>query len=136
MPDENCPQEDKNILEDIYLKTVEVLPDAVVIVDENGVIIVFNKEAELFFGYHRSEVLGEKVEVLIPNNLTESHVKDRTKYMEQPRIRAMGANRVLNGLHRSGRMIPIEIMLAPMPIAKAGTHVVAVVRLANVKKEE
>ncbi len=51
--------------------------------------------------------------------------------MEQPRLRAMGINKVLKGLHRTGRLIPIEIMLAPMSIAKAGTHIVAVVRLAS-----
>jgi PAS domain S-box-containing protein len=131
----DCNPDDPSILEDIYLKTVEVLPDAVVIVNEKGIIVVFNKEAELFFGYHRSEIIGESVEVLIPSDLNDSHIKDRTKYMEQPRIRSMGAGRVLNGLHRSGRLIPIEIMLAPMPIAKAGTHVVAVVRLATINNE-
>ncbi len=132
---DNCNSNTDNILEDVYLKTVEVLPDAVVIVDEEGKIIVFNNAAELFFGYHRSEIIGEAVEKLIPKNFTESHIVDRTKYMEQPRIRSMGANRVLNGLHRSGRLIPIETMLALMPIAKAGTHVVAVVRLATNNKE-
>lgn len=133
---EECVIEPANVLEDVYLKTVEVLPDAVVIVDERGKIVVFNKEAELFFGYHRSEVIGGSIEILIPQGQAESHIKDRTKYMEQPRTRSMGSNRVLNGLHRTGRLIPIEIMLAPMPIAKAGTHVVAVVRLATVNNAD
>ncbi len=69
--------DDDNILEDIYLKTVEILPDAVVIVDENGKIIVFNNAAELFFGYHRSELIGENVEKLIPKEFVESHAIDR-----------------------------------------------------------
>lgn len=129
------PSERSEILEDIYLKTLEALPDAVLIVNENGRIVVFNKEAELLFGYHRSEVIGEPVEILMPEVIRLSHIVERSKYMEQPRIREMGSGRLLNGLHRSGRLIPVEIRLSPMVIAKAGIHILAVIKMIqpNVK---
>ena len=133
--DTYSPSERSEILEDIYLKTLEALPDAVLIVNENGKIVVFNKEAELLFGYHRSEIIGEPVEILIPDNVRMPHVIERLKYMEQPRIHRMGMNRLVNGLHRSGRLIPVEVKLSPMVIAKAGIHILAVIKLiqSNIK---
>jgi protein-histidine pros-kinase len=119
---------DVGVLEDIYLKTLEALPDAVLVVNEKGHIIVFNNQAELMFGYHRTEVLGGPVENLIPEAHRRRHAAEREHYLETPRIREMGVGRVLNGLHRTGRLIPIEIKLAPLTIAGAGVHVLAVAR--------
>lgn len=118
--------EKSDTLEEIYLKIPEALPDAILVTNDEGKIVVFNKEAEFLFGYHRSEIIGEKVEILIPEDLRTVHVIERSKYIEKPIIRE---STVVNGLHKSGRLLAVDIRLSPMIIARAGIHILAVIRL-------
>lgn len=103
-------------------------------INETGKILVFNARAEFLFGYSRVEVLGEPIEMLLPNEVRERHKFHIATYMDNPRVREMGVGLVLHGLHRSGRMFPIEIKLSPMIVAGVGTHAMAVIRRAEVKK--
>lgn len=124
-------------LEDVYLKIVEASPDAMVVIDEKGKIIVFNSQAELMFGYDRQEVLGEAVEILVPDDKRQVHADThRTGYLIEPRIREMGTGQLLEGLHRAGSRFNIQIKLAPMIIPRKGVHVLAVVRRVNISGKE
>lgn len=78
-----------------------------------GPIIYFNAAAELFFGYTRAEVLGQPVELLVPESSRHAHVAHREGYEEDARKRPMGFHIDLRARHKSGREIPVEIALAP-----------------------
>jgi PAS domain S-box-containing protein len=120
------PANKLEILEDIYLKTLEAIPNAILITNDISKVVVFNKEAELLFGYHRSEVIGEPIAMLIAESDRVMHEKFRSKYIEQPH---MIFNYSLNGLHRSGKIMPVEIRASPMIIAKAGIYVLSMVQM-------
>lgn len=78
-----------------------------------GPIVYFNAAAELLFGYARSEVLGQPVEVLVPDSARAAHTGHREGFEEDPRKRPMGFHLNLLARHKSGREIPVEISLAP-----------------------
>ncbi len=106
---------------------VEGAPDGIVIVDERGEIIRVNKQIEDMFGYDREELLGEKVEVLLPERFRDKHVMHRNGYMDSPRTRPMGVGLDLWGLKKSGEEFPVEISLAPIKTSQ-GMQVMAAVR--------
>jgi PAS domain S-box-containing protein len=93
---------------------LEAAPDAMVVVDQSGRIILANAQTERLFGYRREEILGRNVEFLIPPRFHERHQKHRTTFTSQPRIRPMGANLQLSGLRKDGTEFPVEIHLSPM----------------------
>jgi rsbT co-antagonist protein RsbR len=119
----------KKILFDAELAglVVEHLPDAVVIVDDAGVIQRVNAKAELLFGYTRAEMIGQMVELLVPESLREQHRSHRAGYMEEPHMRPMGLGLVLKAQHKNGSDIPVDINLAPVVTTK-GVWVIASVR--------
>ena len=117
------------IIESLSFKVVEASPDAMIVIDEGGTIIIFNAQAELMFGYAREEVVGQPIEILLPESKKTVHVGHRSRYFEAPRVREMGVGMVLEGRHRSGKAVPIEIKLAPLPpVPGAGVFALAVVR--------
>ena len=125
MPDRYCPL---GVIEAIHLKVVEALPDAAVAINSDGEIIVFNTEAEFMFGYVRDEVLGQKIEILIPESVREVHAKHREGWFEEPKTREMGAGRVLHGLNKAGKTFPVQIKLARIIIPQTGVHGLAIIR--------
>lgn len=96
---------------------VEAAPDGIVMVDEQGGIVLVNRQTELLFGYDRSELLGRPVEVLLPESLRRVHGAHRTRYRAEPRVRAMGEGMELLGRRRDGTQFPIEISLSPLGAA-------------------
>lgn len=115
-------------LEAIHLKVVEALPDAAIAIDGDGQIIVFNAEAEFMFGYVREEVLGKKIEMLLPEEVRVAHAAHRTGWFDEPKTREMGAGQPLQGLHRSGRAFAVQIKLARIIVPESGVHGLAIVR--------
>jgi PAS domain S-box-containing protein len=93
---------------------LEAAPDAMVVVDQSGRMILANAQTERLFGYRREEILGRNVELLIPTRFHERHQAHRTTFFSQPRIRPMGANLQLSGLRKDGTEFPVEIRLSPM----------------------
>jgi PAS domain S-box-containing protein len=93
---------------------LESAPDAMVIVNSDGKIVVVNSQAEILFGYGRQEMLGQPVEMLIPARFSPQHERYRTGYFTEPRVRPLGAGLELFGKKKDGAEFPVEIMLSPL----------------------
>jgi diguanylate cyclase (GGDEF)-like protein/PAS domain S-box-containing protein len=94
-----------------FREVVESAPDAMLIVDAAGTIVLVNSQAESTFGYSRAEMTGRPLETLVPARLRELHRTHRAKYLENPRLRPMGAALDLLGLRKDGSEFPLEISL-------------------------
>lgn len=93
---------------------VESAPDAIVVVDPNGAIVLVNRQTEALFGYPRGELLGQAVEILIPGHLRERHLVHRSGYLHTPGIRPMGSGIDLTARRKDGSELPVEISLSPL----------------------
>ncbi len=91
----------------------ESAAEAAVRVDERDNIIAFNREAEKLFGYARGEIIGQSIEVLMPERLRAAHARQQAAYLAAPRERALGHDFELYARHRDGHEVPVEISLLP-----------------------
>lgn len=87
--------------------------EGILVANDKGEIIRINPSAEKLFGYEKGELIGKKIEVLIPKRLTERHAGHRERYSHNPHARSMGAGMDLYGLRKNGTEIPVEISLSP-----------------------
>ncbi|GAA5315250.1 MAG: hypothetical protein AseanaTS_04540 [Candidatus Pelagadaptatus aseana] len=105
---------DRKLMEGKFQGLLEAAPDSVIIINNQGDIAFVNREAEKTFGYGKEELLGEKIEMLLPDAIRAHHPKMRQEYFEAPRVRAMGSGRELLAKTKSNREIPVEISLSPL----------------------
>src|SRR3984885_3323103 len=94
----------------------EAIPDAVAAVNQQGVIIQVNSQTEALFGYTRDELIGQKIEILVPERQRPQHHLHREHFQQQPKIRRMGSDLDLYGKRRDGSEFPVEISLSPVPV--------------------
>jgi PAS domain S-box-containing protein len=106
---------------------LEALPDAVVAVDRDGTIVQVNSQAQELFGYERDELMGENIEILVPEGYRGRHRGHREKFSESPKTRRMGADLDLYGRRRNGSEFPVEISLSPVSTDK-GICVLSAIR--------
>ena len=111
-----------------YRAVFEASPDAMLIVDSDGVIRDLNPQALAMFGWSREEMEGSPVERLVPAASRSRHEGHRRHYAEAPRVRPMGQELELLALRRDGTTIPVEISLSPGTLASGRQHVICAVR--------
>src|SRR5262245_42508605 len=93
---------------------LESAPDAMVIVDESGQIVLVNHQTEQLFGYDRAALIGQMVEVLLPVRLRHGHLRYRGNYFGAPHTRQMGSGLELVARRQDGSEFPVEISLSPL----------------------
>ena len=115
---------------------LEAIPDALVAVNQQGVIIKTNSQAEAMFGYTRDELIGQRVEVLVPERQRGAHDQHRTEFHVHPKIRRMGSGLDLRGRRRDGSEFPVEISLSPIRTGHAMIVLTAIRDITDRKRIE
>jgi PAS domain S-box-containing protein len=93
---------------------LESAPDGMMIADEQGQIVIVNAQFEVLFGYAKEEIVGQHIEVLLPERYRHQHIGQRTSFFSSPSVRAMGSGRELFARRKDGTELPVEISLSPL----------------------
>ena len=117
-----------------FRNVLESAPDAMIIIDHIGKITVVNGQAEEMFGYTRRELLGQEVEMLLPEEIRIRHIGHRAAFAANPELRPMGSGLELMGRRSDGTMFPVEISLSPFTSA-SGAFISSVIRDVTNRKE-
>jgi hypothetical protein len=115
VPDHNRDSAARTVAETLLATSIlEAIPDAVAVVNQQGVMIQINSQMEAMFGYTREELIGQKIEILVPERSRPQHDHHREQFHARPKIRRMGSGLDLNGRRRDGSEFPVEISLSPV----------------------
>ena len=134
MSSANEMQEFQPLESEAWFRTLlESAPDAMIIVDSSGSIVIVNGQAEKMFGYSREELVGHPIEKLLPDHLGKRHERHRGNYFEHPTLRSMGPDLDLVARRCGGNEFPVEISLSPVSTAD-GKFVTSVIRDVTARK--
>jgi PAS domain S-box-containing protein len=112
----------------LFHDLLDAAPDAILIVDEAGLIVFANTQTKAMFGYEQTELLGRPVELLVPSRLRAEHRRQRARYSEEPRQRSMGSGVALAAVRKDGSELLVEISLSPHRTAGGRLLVSAAIR--------
>jgi PAS domain S-box-containing protein len=126
----------RKLLEERFQRVVEAAPNAMVMIDAAGRIEMVNAQAERYFGYSRAELLGQPVEMLVPERFRARHPALRTSFFAAPRSRPMGVGRDLYGLRKDGSEFPVEIGLNPIETEEGTMVLSSIVDITERKRLE
>ncbi len=130
--DVNCSQnQDKK-----FLLAVEASPNPMIIVDESEKISYMNREAERVFDYHRDDIIGSHIEILIPNRFRHNHSELHHNFLTENKHRPMGLGKAISGLRRDGREMPMEVGLQPIHTNEGLLTICGINDLTEIKKAE
>jgi PAS domain S-box-containing protein len=110
-----------------FAQLFDTAPDAIVVVNDRGVIEFANQRTEELFGWSRAELIGQPIERLVPERLHDVHHQQRSRYIESPTTRPMGSGQELQARRRDGTELPVEISLSPLETA-GGRLVSSIIR--------
>lgn len=123
-------------LEERFRLAVEAAPNAMLMVDQAGHIILMNSQTEKLFGYGREELIGQSMEILVPQRFRGKHPSHRKGFFNDPKSRPMGAGRDLFGLRKDGTEVPVEIGLNPVETGEGVFVLASVVNITERKEAE
>lgn len=122
--------------EEKFRLAVEASPNAMVIVNQEGRITLINAQVEKVFGYAREELLGQPVEILVPDRFRGAHESHRAGFARSPEMRPMGAGRDLFGRRKNGSEVPIEIGLNPVSTSQGQAFLASIIDITERKEME
>lgn len=120
----------------LLASVLETMPVGIVLVNDQGKIILVNSETERLFAYSRQEIIGKSIEILLPERFREMHVGSRCSYTERPVSRAMGVGSELFGRKKDGQEFPVEIGLSPISTSDGPAVVASIVDISEHKRFE
>lgn len=123
-------------LEEPFRLAVEASPSGMVMVNEEGTIVLVNRETERLFGYARQKLLGKSIEFLVPDAARERHPELRSGFRSEPSRREMGSGRDLYGRHEDGSEVPVEIGLNPIRTADGLFVLASIVDISERKRAQ
>ena len=127
---------DFHLPEEHFRLAVEASPSGMLMVDRHGIIVLVNRQLEQQFGYHRNQLIGQSIELLVPPRFRPVHTADRERYMKFASARPMGKGRELHGLRKDGSEFPIEIGLNPVQTDEGTVVLASVVDITERKRAE
>lgn len=123
-------------LDDRFQRVVEASPSGVIVVDGSGRIVLVNRQIEAWFQYSRAELVGQLIEILVPDSVRPYHIPWRDGYFQSPRIRPIGSGRDLHARRRDGTEFPCDISLHPLPTEAGQQIMVHIVDITERKRLE
>ncbi|MFZ6751010.1 PAS domain S-box protein [Undibacterium sp. Ren11W] len=123
-------------LEERFRRVVESAPNAMVMINASGRIEMVNTQAERLFDYSRAEMLGQMVEILVPDRFRHAHPEKRQMFFGEPQSRPMGAGRDLFGRRKNGSEFPVEIGLNPIETDEGIMVLSSIVDISDRKQKE
>ncbi|MCL5030266.1 MAG: PAS domain S-box protein [Bacteroidetes bacterium] len=105
---------EKKRTEENFKLVIESSPNAIVLTNQQGIITLVNRKTETLFGYSRNELIGQKLNILLPERFKNTHIKHENNFFKDPKPRKISERKELYGLHKNGSEIPVEIGLNPI----------------------
>jgi PAS domain S-box-containing protein len=127
---------DRKRADEKFRLAVESAPNAMVMVNQEGKIVLVNSQTEKLFGYQRDELIAQSVDILVPNEFREAHPQHRAGFFAHPQARAMGAGRELYARRKDGLEFPVEIGLNPIEMDEGTWVLSAIVDITERKRAE